>query len=265
MDALKTSAVVLVVSSPKSVSSPWVNFESGGGWLAGAQVIPCCVAGMVPSSLPMPLQELTALDLTTSSGVEDLFRAIAEAAELNAPHDLPSNDIAQRISEASSGPSPDATTEFVDWVRHSSLRPEALKDTTGTGEATVGGHIGTADAIAVRSFGSRVQKGDSVSCWVEVPGYGTLYHCYASGDRADQLTDLANDRYQAARQRARVTLRCLGALKVFAADVTWGDEDQGVSYEPAYLIEALELINPRPLPSDSDGGGHALAGRHSRQ
>lgn len=31
MAALRESAVVLVIASPKSIPSPWVNFESGAG------------------------------------------------------------------------------------------------------------------------------------------------------------------------------------------------------------------------------------------
>ena len=34
IDTLKRSATVLVLASPDSVASPWVNFETGGAWVA---------------------------------------------------------------------------------------------------------------------------------------------------------------------------------------------------------------------------------------
>jgi hypothetical protein len=43
VETLKNSECTLVVASPDSVSSPWVNFEAGGAWVSGRRVIPCCV------------------------------------------------------------------------------------------------------------------------------------------------------------------------------------------------------------------------------
>jgi len=83
--ALRETKVVLVVASPKSVTSSWVNFEGGGGWIAGARVVPCCVAGMTPEMLPSPLNSLQALDLRTRRGVEDLVHVIADTADLRYP------------------------------------------------------------------------------------------------------------------------------------------------------------------------------------
>lgn len=199
---------------------------------------------MVPSSLPAPLGHLQALDLTTPQGVDDLFRSVADAAELRVPHNLDSSGIARRVSDAATGALPDAA-EFVAWINRSALRPQALKDTSGVGEAFVGGHVATADAGAVSTFRGTVKKGESVRCWVEIPGLGgTLYYCYASGEQAEQIVGLSTGRFSASRYRARLTLRCLGVLKVFATDINLGDEDQGVSYEPAYLIEQIELVEP---------------------
>jgi hypothetical protein len=81
----KGSAIVLVVASPDSVASPWVNFEAGGAWLSGVRVVPCCVKGMKPSSLPAPLGHLQAVSLDTVGGLADLIRQIAEVAGLDYP------------------------------------------------------------------------------------------------------------------------------------------------------------------------------------
>src|ERR1035441_10149569 len=60
---LTRCAAALIVSTPQSVVSPWVNFESGGAWVSEKQVIPCCARGMRISSLPAPLSHLQALEV----------------------------------------------------------------------------------------------------------------------------------------------------------------------------------------------------------
>src|ERR1700737_3484751 len=39
---LRECTLLLTITSSQSVRRPWINFESGGAWLAGAAVIPCC-------------------------------------------------------------------------------------------------------------------------------------------------------------------------------------------------------------------------------
>src|SRR6478609_6111683 len=41
-DALKDARVVLAMLSRRAIGTPWVNFESGAGWLNGKRVIPVC-------------------------------------------------------------------------------------------------------------------------------------------------------------------------------------------------------------------------------
>lgn len=241
MEALREAAVMLVIASPRSVSSPWVNFESGGGWLVGARVIPCCVRGMVPSSLPAPLGHLQALDVTTSSGVADLFQAIAGASDLRVPPNLNTANIADRISKAGE-PTSDAAS-FADWAKRSSLRPEAFKKTTCAGEVEIGGIISIADGPAVSAF-PQIKHGDSVKCEVDVPNFGTLRYCYASAEQAELVTSLASSRYSATRRRARVSLCCLGTLKTYATDFQDFDEPaRGIAYEPAYVIEDVVFLD----------------------
>src|SRR5262249_32409834 len=85
VESLKRAASVLVVASPNSVSSPWVNFEAGGAWISGTRVVPCCIKGMKPSSLPAPLSHLQALNLDSPEDLQQLITHLAASAGLDAP------------------------------------------------------------------------------------------------------------------------------------------------------------------------------------
>src|SRR5437879_4033411 len=45
--ALKDSAVVLALISPRSIARTWINFESGAGWVQ-TRLIPICHSGLKP-------------------------------------------------------------------------------------------------------------------------------------------------------------------------------------------------------------------------
>jgi hypothetical protein len=74
---LRDVAVLLVVATPESVGSPWVNFESGGAWVIDKTVIPCCAKGMTPATLPSPFSDLHAVDLSLEDDVLALVRELA--------------------------------------------------------------------------------------------------------------------------------------------------------------------------------------------
>ena len=75
-EALKKSAVVLVLCSEKSVLRPWINFEAGGAWIAGKRVVPICHEGMIPSHLPEPLKSLQAYNLRSAQDYLDLVELL---------------------------------------------------------------------------------------------------------------------------------------------------------------------------------------------
>ena len=54
-DELSNASVLLVLCSSKSVSMPWINFETGAGHIKGIPVIPVCHSGMDIEMLPKPL------------------------------------------------------------------------------------------------------------------------------------------------------------------------------------------------------------------
>ena len=76
--AFDKSKAVLVLCSSRSITRPWVNFESGGGWGRRVQVIPICHAGLTKSELPHPLSIFQAFTLTRANG-EHLIREVVKA------------------------------------------------------------------------------------------------------------------------------------------------------------------------------------------
>ena len=61
--AFDNSIAVLVLCSPRSITRPWVNFESGGGWGRRIQVIPICHGGLTKKELPYPFSIFQPLTL----------------------------------------------------------------------------------------------------------------------------------------------------------------------------------------------------------
>lgn len=239
LQALAQSAVVIVIATPRSVLSPWVNFESGGGYLAGAKVLPCCLSGMRPEDLPAPLRHLQAADLSTPAGFQDLLRVVAHALEGALQEDLDLHSMVEGAAAAVNEP----VRRFANWVFRSALRPRAMAGTRGSGAALVAKRVSAVRPLAVRTFHRDLSEGDSVCCWVTVPDSGvmTLYNCFASGKVAERVVELAA-RNKGDDIPASVRLRCLGVIKEFATEVSWGgDEDQGTSFAPAYMIEEVEL------------------------
>ena len=80
--AFDEAGAVLVLCSPRSITRPWVNFESGGGWGRGRPVIPICHGGLTKKDLPHPFGMFQALTLARGRhGSEDLIRKVVAALE----------------------------------------------------------------------------------------------------------------------------------------------------------------------------------------
>lgn len=78
----------------------------------------------------------------------------------------------------------------------------------------------------------------SIRCWVETPGRAlTLFHGFANGESADMIVD--------ARRATKIsgTLKCLGQLKVYETDVSFGEDERGIGYYAAFLIEDVKILN----------------------
>jgi hypothetical protein len=97
MASLKSSRIILPILSPAALRSPWVNFETGGAWLNGATVIPCCGGQVRKDSLPAPYSWLQAINLDDAQDLELLVTRIAEEVKLRSRTDG-LTDLAERMS-----------------------------------------------------------------------------------------------------------------------------------------------------------------------
>jgi hypothetical protein len=84
---LRKSSMILPILSPAALRSPWVNFETGGGWLTDTRVVPCCAGQVRKESLPAPYSWLQAINLDEEEDLSRLVQLIAEQVHLRATYD----------------------------------------------------------------------------------------------------------------------------------------------------------------------------------
>ncbi|MGB0067667.1 MAG: toll/interleukin-1 receptor domain-containing protein [Isosphaeraceae bacterium] len=139
-DNLLTASVLLIVASPRSINSPWINIEAGAAWLRSLQarsdaalppvyVMPLCHSGLTPGALPLPWSTFNAVEIRTAGGLQQVLETIALAATIRAPKpglsSLASNvqsleaqytvyaEIEKRISQVLGALGPAAKTIFI--------------------------------------------------------------------------------------------------------------------------------------------------------
>lgn len=66
-DELKSSKIVILMLSKRSVKSPWINFEAGAAWILDRRLIPVCYGGLSRQSLPKPYDNFQGLDVRTEA------------------------------------------------------------------------------------------------------------------------------------------------------------------------------------------------------
>lgn len=95
-DNLLTASALLILASPRSINSPWINIEAGAAWLRSLQarndanlastyVMPLCHSGLTPGALPLPWSTFNAVELRTPGGLQQVLETIALAATIRAP------------------------------------------------------------------------------------------------------------------------------------------------------------------------------------
>jgi hypothetical protein len=78
-DALRRSSAVVVLISPRSLDSKWVQFEIGAAEALGKRIIPVIIEGKdIESSIPDALWGVTWLDARDKS-ISEVAREIEEA------------------------------------------------------------------------------------------------------------------------------------------------------------------------------------------
>jgi hypothetical protein len=233
IETLKRSATVLVLASPDSVSSPWVNFETGGAWVAGTRVIPSCIKGMKPESLPAPLGHLQAVSLDSSDGLRLLINLLSETAGLDKPTEFDFDQAAGTIIASWKANIPDVdNTTFLAWYAKVERRPEKYKGESATGFFRVK-HLHATDQQETRQFrGEGMKAGDTIHFWLELEGSESVWtsQCFATGTVADFLEGV-NETIL-----LRGTVKALGQMKVYETIMDMGDEERGVSYPAAWRV-----------------------------
>ncbi len=84
--ALKKCKIEIILCSKFSVTRPWINFEAGAGWVREISVIPVCHSDMSPKTLPIPLNELHAVNLKSNDDLKKLFYSIAKDIDCRNPN-----------------------------------------------------------------------------------------------------------------------------------------------------------------------------------
>lgn len=76
--ALEEAVTLLVLCSPTSLSRPWINFETGCGWIKRVPIVPICHSGQKKGTLPAPLSLFQALELEDQDFTEHLLSGLAK-------------------------------------------------------------------------------------------------------------------------------------------------------------------------------------------
>ena len=238
IETLREAAGVLVLCSPDSVASPWVNFESGGAWVAGVRVIPCCIKGMETTSLPAPLSHLQAINLASADDLRFLIKHLADVAGLDEPGDFDYEEAALLLSNTwNQVPKKKDNSDLIQLYERGKRRPNKYQGETAKGFFSVS-HFSSTSPQETRQFrGAGLTAGDSISLWIKIEGLSsTVFHGFANSKVADFLESLPKDTL------LHGTVKCLGQIKVYDFDMPLEDDERGVSYYAAWLIlDAKEI------------------------
>jgi hypothetical protein len=75
---LDSSVAFLVLCSPASLKRPWINFETGWGWIKGVPIIPICHSGQKKDALPPRISTFESLEIDSAGFVSVLFSRLAK-------------------------------------------------------------------------------------------------------------------------------------------------------------------------------------------
>jgi hypothetical protein len=76
--ALDSAVAFLVLCSPASLMRPWINFQTGWGWIKGLPVIPICHSGLKNDDLPPQISSFQAIEIDSDGFVSDLLSRLAK-------------------------------------------------------------------------------------------------------------------------------------------------------------------------------------------
>ncbi len=85
--ALNSSKVLIVLYSHQSKFRPWINFESGCGWIKKIPIMPICHSGLTVSEIKPPISSFQGLDIELEDFTKNFFESVAKHTGFpQAPH-----------------------------------------------------------------------------------------------------------------------------------------------------------------------------------
>jgi hypothetical protein len=84
-EGLQSCRAMIVLCSKQSIYRPWINFESGAGWVRGIPVTPVCHSNLRREGLPMPLSLLTAANAGDERDLNIMLIGIARVIGSRVP------------------------------------------------------------------------------------------------------------------------------------------------------------------------------------
>jgi len=98
-EAVASSRLLIVFSSPISILRPWINFEFGCAWNKGIPVIPICHSGLSMESLPQPLSTFQALNIEDNGFARTLFETIGNLFKITKIPRIAFSEMENEITE----------------------------------------------------------------------------------------------------------------------------------------------------------------------
>ncbi len=95
--ALRSSDLVIVMCSPRSIRKAWVQFEAGGAWARGVPLLPVCHSGLSVSDLPSPFSAFQGISITAPDFATRLARSISECFAIRPSVPAEDADLATKI------------------------------------------------------------------------------------------------------------------------------------------------------------------------
>jgi hypothetical protein len=98
--ALNRADLLLILCSPNSINSPWINFEAGCCWIKKVPIIPLCHSRLSVNNLPLFLSRLQSLCIETEEAQKILINQIAKYLEISNLPPLDYKAIADEILQS---------------------------------------------------------------------------------------------------------------------------------------------------------------------
>jgi hypothetical protein len=92
--------MLVSVLSPASIFESWISIEAGATWILDRKVFPLCHSGLIPGSLPRPLQDFGGADLSADDCAKRLIMASEQATGLKVPNGWPREGFLKSMRDA---------------------------------------------------------------------------------------------------------------------------------------------------------------------